>query len=518
MSVVERLNGIKLPVGTEGEREKLMAVAARRLHAPVRYFEITKKSLDARDKKNLHWVYSIAFSAQPQKPVNPLETCGDMPKAAMGKQVVIIGAGPAGLFCAVRLLQWGIRPIVVERGAPIEEREKDVAEFLSTGQLNVDSNIQFGEGGAGTFSDGKLNTQTNNAENADVLQIFVAFGAPLEVLYLQKPHIGSDNLRKVVCNMRSYIEGHGGKVLFHTALTDLECRNGRLVGAVLSDGTKIKTDDMVLAVGHSARDTFFMLERRGIYLQQKEFAVGLRVEHLQTKIGTAQYGDAYRLLPPADYKLVSHVGTRAVFTFCMCPGGYVMPAASEEGQVVTNGMSNYRRDGANANSALVIQIKKEDFPGPEALAGVKYQRNLERTAYVLGGGGYRAPVQRMEDFLARRPSSGAGEVIPSYGRGVHYTDLNALFPGEVSAELAASATDMDRRMKGFAHPDAILTGVESRTSSPVRIVRGGDGQSIGMEGLYPCGEGAGYAGGITSAAADGLRTASRILRKYGAAI
>lgn len=518
MSAIERLSGIKLPVGTEGELEKLMAVAARRLHAPIRYFEITKKSLDARDKKNLHWVYSIAFSAQTQKPNDPLEMRGNMPEAAKGKQIVIVGAGPAGLFCAVRLLQWGIHPIVVERGAPIEERVRDVTEFLSTGKLNVDSNIQFGEGGAGTFSDGKLNTQTNNAENADVLRIFVAFGAPQEVLYLQKPHIGSDNLRNVVRNMRAYIENRGGKVLFHTALTDLECCNGRLVGAVLSDGRKIQTDDMVLAVGHSARDTFSMLERRGVCLQQKEFAVGFRVEHLQTKVGTAQYGDAYRLLPPADYKLVSHVGTRAVFTFCMCPGGYVMPAASEEEQVVTNGMSDYRRDGVNANSALVIQIKKEDFPGPEVLAGVAFQRNLERGAYILGGGGYRAPVQRMEDFLAKRPSSGAGEVIPSYGRGVHYTDLNILLSEEMAAELAASVMDMDRRMKGFAHPDAIMTGVESRTSSPVRIVRRDDGQSIGMEGLYPCGEGAGYAGGITSAAADGLRTASRILRKYGAEI
>lgn len=361
MSDIRKLSGIFLPVGTDGEaeREQLRALAAKKLGAPVRFFRIVKKSLDARDKSKIRWVYTIEFAA---KPVPAPDVLGEKGSCKDGTpRVLVVGMGPAGLFCAVRLLQWGVRPVLIERGGPVEEREGDIKEFFDTGRLNVDSNIQFGEGGAGTFSDGKLNTQTNSAENAEVLRLFSAFGAPEEILYLNKPHIGSDRLKTVLKNMRAYILSHGGKIFFHTALTDVRIEGGALRSVTLSDGNRYFFDAVVLAIGHSARDTFALLQRQGVCLQQKEFAVGVRIEHLQEKIGFAQYGKSYALLPPADYKLVSHASERAAFTFCMCPGGFVMPSASEEGMVVTNGMSNYRRDGKNANSALIVQVKREDF-------------------------------------------------------------------------------------------------------------------------------------------------------------
>lgn len=508
--MIEKLSGIKLFPG-ESE-EKLRDAAQRKLHAPLQYFRIVKKSLDARDKNKICWLYTVEYSAQKQpfvSPIAPLQAVKNPPK-----RVVVAGMGPAGLFCALRLLQYGIRPLIVERGAPVEERTSAVRRFFDTGKLDVDCNIQFGEGGAGTFSDGKLNTQTNNPENEAVLRLFHHFGAPEEILYLNKPHIGSDRLKTVVKNMRSYIEEQGGEIRFHTAVTDMGIADGRLATVTLSDGTILPADGLVLAIGHSARDTFSLLREKGVHMEQKEFAVGVRIEHLQEKIGFAQYGKSYLKLPPADYKLVSHASDRAVFTFCMCPGGYVMPAASEENLLVTNGMSDFARDGKNANSALVVQVKKSDYASDSPLAGVEFQRALERRAFLAGGGEYRAPVQRVEDFLQARKSVGGGEVEPSYARGTTWTDLNGLFAPDMGAALRKAIADMHRRLKGFAHPDAVLTGAESRTSSPVRIVRDENGESVSVKGLYPCGEGAGYAGGITSAAADGLRTAERIVRKY----
>lgn len=512
--MIERVSGIKLPVGQS--EKKLYDLAQRKLHAPLQYFRIVKKSLDARDKGKLTWLYTIEFSSEKQAVCDPLAERAAVTQKP--ERVVIVGTGPAGLFCAVRLLQCGVTPILLERGAPVDERTKDAEAFFKSGKLKLNSNIQFGEGGAGTFSDGKLNTQTNSAENAEVLRIFHAFGAPEEILYLNKPHIGSDRLKTVVRNMRNYVQTHGGEVRFHTALTDLTIRDGRVEEVTLSTGEKLPVSELVLAIGHSARDTFELLYKKGVAMSQKEFAVGVRIEHLQEKISLSQYGKDYPLLPPADYKLVSHASERAAFSFCMCPGGYVMPAASEDGMVVTNGMSNFLRDGQNANSGLIVQVKREDFNGDSPLAGIAFQRELERRAYALGGGDFVAPCQRVEDFLAGRKSLGAGEVLPSYARGVRYTDLQGLFPAPVTAALKAAISDMDRRLHGFAHADALLTGVESRTSSPVRIERGEDGESVNVRGVYPCGEGAGYAGGITSAAADGLRQAARIARKYGAMI
>ncbi len=500
------LSGLRL---SAGEREgKLVKICEKKLHAPVRYFKILKKSLDARDKANIKWVYSVECSDEKETLPPPVYE-----QVRRAPRVFIAGMGPAGLFCALRLLDHGIRPILLERGRPVEERAGDVEAFERSGVLNPDSNVQFGEGGAGTFSDGKLNTQTNTPFNRQVLGIFMNFGAPEEIGFLNKPHIGSDNLRRVIANIRTYILKNGGQVRFSSRLDDLEVRDGKLC-AVSVNGAKEEADELVLAVGHSARDTFEMLLGRGFLIEQKPFAVGVRAEHLQSAIGKAQYGSGYLMLPPADYKLVSHAGERAAFTFCMCPGGYVIPAASEEGGVVTNGMSNFARDGRNANSALIAQVLPEDFGSPHPLAGVEFQRKLERAAFAAAGGGYRAPVQLMGDFLAGKESYFFGEVQPSYARGTAFAPLESYLPPVVVSSLRAAVPDMDRRLSGFASYDAVLTGVESRTSSPLRIVRGEDLQAAGKEGVYPCGEGCGYAGGIMSAAADGLRVADRIAEKY----
>ena len=518
------LSDIKLPV-TSPESE-LYKLAQKKLGGKVGYFAIKKKSLDARDKNNLRYVYTIEFSKD--KKEEEKEGVTILPKNKHPKdKVLIVGAGPAGLFCALRLLQRGITPVVIERGDPVEEREKRIHAFFTERNLDVESNIQFGEGGAGTFSDGKLNTQTHSPLNREVLKTFVRFGAPEEILWLAKPHIGSDNLKKVVKNMRQYILSQGGEVHFRTRLEDIRIENGAVqevtvkrfnadmgVGNLSTTTEKIPVSAVILAVGHSARDTFERLLARGVTIRAKDFAVGVRIEHLQDKIGLSQYGKHYGLLPPADYKLVSHAHERAVFTFCMCPGGYVMPAASEEGGVVTNGMSNYARDGKNANAALIAQVTRADFGSDSPLAGIEFQRKIERAAYFTGGKTYAAPVQRMEDFLQDKTSHQFGEVQPTYAAGTAFADMREVLPAPVIQALKSAALDMDKRLRGFAHPDALLTGVESRTSSPVRIERGEDMQSVSAQGLYPCGEGAGYAGGITSSAADGIRVADAVYEKF----
>lgn len=486
----------------------LVRLCEKKLRAPCRYFRILKKSLDARDKSDIRWVYSVECGTELYAP--PPRTFA---RVKGDPKVVIVGAGPAGLFCALRLLDHGVRPVILERGKRVEERAADVKKFSETGVLDPASNIQFGEGGAGAFSDGKLNTQTNSPLNRDVLDTFVRFGAPAEVGYLGKPHVGSDHLKKVVAAMRQYILEQGGGFRFCTRLEDVRIRGGKLV-SFTANGAEENCDALVLAVGHSARDTFEMLLARGLEMQQKEFAVGVRIEHLQSAIGRAQYGSGYAALPPADYKLVSHASDRAVFTFCMCPGGVVVPAASEEGGVVVNGMSDFARDGRNANSALVVQVRREDFGGDHPLAGVAFQRRLERAAFSAAGGGYKAPVQLVGDFLADRESYYFGEVKPTYAPATSFVPMQAIFPRALTDALKAALPDMDGKLSGFAAYESVLTGVESRTSSPVRIVRGNDLQAVNAEGIYPCGEGCGYAGGITSAAADGIRAAEAIVTKY----
>lgn len=512
---IRTLSDIKLPIGRE--EKELFSLAQKKLGKKPQYFEIKKKSLDARDKNNIRFVYTIAFSAEKQTVEPPaMERLPDCKRPK--ERVVVAGSGPAGLFCALRLLQRGITPIVVERGASVDERAKRIDTFCKTGTLDTETNVQFGEGGAGTFSDGKLNTQTHSPLNAEVLKTFVAFGAPAEITWLNKPHIGSDNLKKVVKNMREYIVNNGGEVRFHTRLEDVCIKDGKLCDVTLvnADGAreKMPVSALVLAVGHSARDTFQMLLTHGVTISQKEFSVGVRIEHLQADIGFSQYGKAYTLLPPADYKLVSHASERSAFTFCMCPGGFVMPATSEEGMVVTNGMSNYARNERNANSALLVQVKKEDFASEHPLAGVEYQRRLEHNAYLAGGGDYRAPVQLVGDFLRDKTSVCFGEILPTYAVGTAFADLRAVLPSAITSAMKTAILDMDKRLHGFARPDAVLTGVETRTSSPVRLERGEDMQAVGVAGLYPCGEGAGYSGGITSSAVDGLRVADAVYHSF----
>ena len=512
------LSDIKLPLGKS--ESELVKLAEKKLGKKVKYFAIKKKSIDARNKNDVRLVYTIEFSdtPQPQK-VQKLERLSDnkIPK----NPVLVVGSGPAGLFCALRLLQRGIKPIVIERGAPVERREKDIQAFIETKMLDTDSNVQFGEGGAGAFSDGKLNTQTHSLFNREVLETFVRFGAPQEILWLNKPHIGSDQLKTVVQNIRRFIIEQGGQVRFHTKLTDISVQQNALVSVTLqtpSGEEKITPSALVLAIGHSARDTFEMLTKRGLKMTAKDFAVGVRIEHVQEKIGMSQYGKAYSLLPAADYKLVSHASERAAFTFCMCPGGFVMPATSEEGGVVTNGMSNYARNERNANAALIAQVRKTEFaqdPEQNPLAGIEYQRTIERAAYRAGGKNYQAPVTLVGDFLQGKTSAKFGEVLPTYAIGTTFADFSDILPSPILQTLKAAIVDMDKRLKGFACPDAVLTAAETRTSSPVRIERDSQTlQSLSTANVYPCGEGAGYAGGITSSAADGLRVADAIFSQF----
>lgn len=500
------LNNLKLRPA-QSERE-LVALCEKKLRAPCKYFKILKKSLDARDKSDIRWVYTVECSEKPQSPQPRIYERVKVPSP----QVFIAGAGPAGLFCAVRLIRHGMKPVILERGKKVEDRVKDVEDFFRTGVLNTQSNVQFGEGGAGTFSDGKLYTQTNSPLQREILQTFVEFGAPEEVEYLGKPHIGTDKLRTVVANLRNFILERGGEIRYESTLTDVEIKNGSL-SAIKINGVREEAKLLVLAVGHSARDTFEMLFSRGFSMEQKEFAVGVRIEHLQAAIGKAQYGDGYLALPPADYKLVSHASERAVFTFCMCPGGMVVPSSSEEGGVVVNGMSNYLRDGRNANSALVAQVKKSDFGGDSPLAGIAFQRKIERAAYEAANGGYLAPVQLVGDFLANKESYYFGEVKPSYMLGTSFAPVQAYLPPTVCEALRVALPDMNRRLAGFSSYESLLIGVESRTSSPLRILRGTNLQSS-VAGVYPCGEGCGYAGGISSAAADGIRVAAAIAQLY----
>lgn len=406
--------------------------------------------------------------------------------------------------------------MVLERGAPVEKRVADVETFWRTGRLDPQSNVQFGEGGAGTFSDGKLTTGTHDHRISAVLDTLIQAGAPEDVAWSFRPHVGTDLLRDVVKNIRKELESLGCKVLFHHRLSEvLPGENGvnTLVVRTPEGELRMETDALVLAIGHSARDTFEALYRAGLPMEQKPFAVGVRIEHIQAAVSAAQYGTLWDKLPPSDYRLSCHLpGGRSVFSFCVCPGGQVVASASEPGCLVTNGMSTRARDGENINGGLLVSVTPNDFPGDHPLAGVEFQRRWEREAFRLGGGEYRAPAQRTEDFLARRRSSAPGSVIPTYAPGVLWSDVSLCLPGDLSAALREAIPLLDRKVRGFAHPDSVLTGIETRSSSPVRILRGEDLQSP-VRGIYPCGEGCGYAGGIVSAAVDGIRVAEAIAGK-----
>lgn len=476
--------------------------AQKKLGVKKEQIKIFKKSIDARHKNDIKIVYTVGVEQTKKTEYEKINT---------NKQVIVVGSGPAGLFCALYLARHGIKPLIFERGENIDERTKKVQTFLSGGALDTNCNVQFGEGGAGTFSDGKLNTGVNNGLIGQVLQDFVDFGAPDDILYLNKPHIGSDKLKATIKNMRKNIEELGGKFFFNTKVDDFIFSNGK-IKEVVANGTTYQADYVVLAIGHSARDTFSVLFNKGVKIESKEFAVGLRVEQLQSLINEDRYGKFkdFKTLPPADYKLVTHPIDRGVFTFCMCPGGVVIPATSEQNAVVVNGMSNYARDMENANSAVIAQVKKEDFPSSHPLAGVEFQKMLESKAFILGGKNYNAPVQLCQDFINDSMSTKLQGVTPSYQRGYNFANLSDLFPKIISDNLKLGLKQMDEKIKCFASNGAVLSGVESRTSSPIRIVRGENFESVTFKGLYPCGEGCGYAGGIMSASCDGIKVAEAI--------
>ena len=438
--------------------------------------------------------------------------------AGFTERPIVIGMGPCGFMAALLLAQMGFRPIVLERGKIVRERTKDTWGLWRKNTLNPESNVQFGEGGAGTFSDGKLYSQIKdpNFYGRKVLEEFVKAGAPEEIIYVSKPHVGTFRLVKMVENIRHNIVELGGEIRFEAKVDRLLREDGQVVGVELANGERLLSRHVVLAVGHSARDTFQMLHEAGVYIEAKPFAIGFRVEHPQALIDHARFGPnaGNEILGAADYKLVHHCKNgRAAYSFCMCPGGQVVAATSEPGRVVTNGMSQYSRAERNANSALVVNIDPEDFPGDfkkNPLIGMDFQRHWESAAFVAGGSDYSAPAQKIGDFLAGRPSTAQGTVEPSYQPGVNWTDLTSCVPSYVSEALREAIPAFDRQIKGFAMADAVLTGVETRTSSPIRIKRGADFQSINTRGLYPAGEGAGYAGGILSAGVDGIKVAEAV--------
>lgn len=478
---------------------------------------IVKKSIDARDKKNVFYNYCIDVKVKDEKKYDYLKRVEEVKAAevcALRKsnyRPVIVGSGPAGLFCALKLIDYGYKPIIIEQGDCVEKREQYVYEYRNTGKINELCNVQFGEGGAGTFSDGKLTTGINSVYIKEVLRKFYEFGAPKEILYLSKPHIGTDNLLVVLKNIRKYIEDNGGEYYFNTKLVDVK-RKGNIIIAKCNSREFI-TDALVLAIGHSARDTFKMLKNNGFMMARKNFSVGVRIEHKQELINRAQYGAYTKLkLPAAEYKLVYHGKDRSCYTFCMCPGGEVIASASSDGTIVTNGMSTYKRDKENANSALLVNVLSSDFAGTDPLAGMYFQENLEKSAFVLGGKNHNAPVQLVGDFLKKVKSKKIGSVVPSYKPGYTLCDLHDILPEFVAQTLEEGIVYFDKKIKGFASYDAVLTGVETRSSSPVSILRNDD-MEANIAGIYPCGEGAGYAGGITSAAVDGIKVAIKIIEK-----
>ncbi|MDO4261493.1 MAG: FAD-dependent oxidoreductase [Eubacteriales bacterium] len=527
-----RIRELKLPVDHTPEdlTGKVLRTLRIRPEELLR-LEIRRRSLDARGGE-LRYVYLVdvevkreqaALKQSRGKAERAVRTQYRFPEPGterMERRPVIIGAGPAGLFCGLMLARAGYAPILLERGEPAEKRARTVERFWLTGALDPSSNVQFGEGGAGTFSDGKLNTMVKDpvGRNRKVLELFVEAGAPEEILYENKPHLGTDELIGIVTNMRRKIERLGGEVRFGCQAEDLQVQDGRIRGVTVRDkdtgeSGSVEADQVVLAIGHSARDTFDMLKARGVPMQAKAFAVGVRMEHPQEMINQSQYGPGYPAsLPAAAYKVTRQTGAgRGVYSFCMCPGGYVVNASSEPGHLAVNGMSYRARAGKNANSAMIVTVTPADYGGTDVLAGVEFQRRLERAAFRIGEG--QVPVQLFGDFCSGVPSAALGDVEPCIKGAYRLANVRELFPAELSAALEEGIRGCASLIRGFDRPDAVLSGVESRTSSPVRILRDGHLESA-VGGLYPCGEGAGYAGGITSAAIDGLKIAEAIAKKY----
>lgn len=484
--------------------------------------KILKKSIDAR-RKQVSFIYSFLIETDKRIKLNDnikeVKTekkeelvFGNVP---LNHRPVMVGFGPCGMLCALTLARNGYAPIVLERGEDVDTRTKKVQNFWSGEELDTNTNVQFGEGGAGTFSDGKLTCRTGDALIDSVLEEFVSHGAPEDILYSALPHIGTDILKNVVKSIREEIISLGGTVKFNSAVCDINTKGDKLISLALSDGTEIPCDVAVFAIGHSARDTYQMLFRRGLDMIAKTFSVGVRCEHLQRDIDEALYGDfaGHEALGPASYKLSHRVGDVGCYSFCMCPGGTVVTASSEEGMVVVNGMSERARDNINSNSAICINVGTNDF-GTNPLDAIEFQRKLEKKAYELGGGNYNSPIQTLGDYIDGRKTTRLGRISPSITRGYEFSDLNELFTPSFNSMMKESFKVFGKKIEGFASADVVLTGVETRTSAPVRILRNEDGVSQKVAGLYPAGEGAGYAGGIMSAAVDGIKCAFNIMRKY----
>ena len=525
---------LKLPITVD--ESSLAKIAARALgisESEILSLTVKRISLDARKKNDIFFLYTIEISLPREQESfllkrqlkNVFPTGGESPREIcigskkMERPVVVVGLGPAGLFAAYTLAKYGYHPIVIERGKPVEERKRDVERFWKEGKLLPQSNVMFGEGGAGTFSDGKLTTRIKDARAHEVVELLTEFGAPQRIKLLAKPHVGTDQLVKTVGNMRRAIEKMGGSVRFETTLTGLEKdADGNLLAVqIVQNGNahKLECCACILAMGQGARDTYRMLYKSGLELRPKAFAVGVRIEHPRELIDRSQFGEfaGHPRLGAAEYRLSDRSGDRGVYTFCMCPGGSVVASSSDMEQVVTNGMSNYARDGSNSNAAIVVQVDSRDF-GTDPLSGMLFQEKLERDAFVLGGSCFAAPAERAGDFLKRSKPGDFGGVIPSYRPGVVKSDLFGCLPDFVALGIQDGIKAFGKRLRGFDQYDAVLTAVESRTSSPVRIERDENGESTRMHGLYPVGEGAGYAGGIVSAAVDGMRAAQRIVEIY----
>lgn len=534
--MIFRVTDIKVHI--DKDKGELTGKIARKISVPpeeIRNYKVVKRALDAREKGSgqIYFVYTVDVELGPKgdramarrkyagvtlrEPVQPLRIVpGNNP---LRHRPVVVGAGPAGIFAALALARQGYRPLVFERGQDVETRAADIDDFWLKRLLNPESNVQFGEGGAGTFSDGKLTTRINDPRTNQVLEEFVKAGAPEEIMYLHKPHIGTDKLRTVVVNLRRSIQELGGEVYFNSKVTGLLVEANRVTGVVVNGETEVPAQVVVLAVGHSARDTYEMLAQLECPIEQKAFAIGVRVEHPQDLIDNAQYGRlaGHPKLGAADYQLVmnSDEMDRSAYTFCMCPGGQVVAAASELNTVVTNGMSNYARDTGIANSAVVVSVRPEDFAGVHPLSGVEFQRKWEKAAFEAGGRNYNAPAQLVGDFLAGRGSSNLDQAPwTTYQPGLEPADMHQCLPDYINSMLEEAIVAFDRKLKGFALPTAVMTGVETRTSAPVRLVRDESRESTGLKGLYPTGEGAGYAGGIVSAAIDGIRVAEAVISRY----